>query len=122
MPAYGSNPGIYSVGPGDRQLLLNAEQLGTNKTSVAVAIQQAAAAAKSRSISVEFNYASVPGSVSYDIQAANKDVDSDYRKIGNTTNVNGDRVDIAMGSFNFNFIRVKELTSPGVNATVEVLG
>jgi len=121
MPLYGSLTLATELFPGDLGTIVNAEQLGTGGKSERVAFGRPSGFLQP--VSVTFSYATVPAAVSYDIQVANEDVDALYIKIGNTTNVNGDRVDIntLTGGLNFNFLRVKEITSPGVNATVKVL-
>lgn len=122
MPAYNTVSPPYSASDGDIAILVNNEQLGAGKTSQQVAISQPYGLP--HPVSLTFSYAGVPAAVSYDIQVANEDVDSAYIKVGNTTNVNGDRVDIntMSGGLKFKFVRVKEVTPPGVNATVKLLG
>src|SRR5256885_16193263 len=113
MPTYAatSGPPPFSVSPGDIQAIVSAEQLGAGATSARVAM--APPYGLPTPVSVTFSYASVPAAVSYDIQVANEDVDANYIKVGNTTNVNGDRVDIntVTGGLKFKFLRVKEVTS-----------
>jgi hypothetical protein len=120
MPKYNTVSPPFAVFPGDIQAIVSAETLGTNQTSQQVAI--ARPYGHPSPLSITFAYAAAPASVSYDIQAANEDVDALYIKIGNTTNVNGDRVDISGVALNFKFLRVKEITTPSQNATIKVLG
>ena len=122
MPLYGTFAVPAAVWPGDIATIVNAEQLGANGVSERIAIGRMAGFAQP--VSVSFAYASTPAAVAYDIQVANEDIPASYIKIGSTNNVNGDRVDIntLAGGLNFNFIRVVERTSPGVAATVKILG
>ena len=78
-----------------------------------------------RAILLTFTYATVPASLEYDIFVAWDDTSptTSYTNIGKTTNVNGDQVTInraAAGGNDFRFVLVKEVISPGVNATVKV--
>jgi hypothetical protein len=122
MPAYNAQSPPKAVYPGDEETIVNAEQLGANNASqqVAIPIRDVVQGP----VSVTFSYASPPAAVSYDVQVANDDAAANYLKIGNTTNVNGDRIDIntLAGGFRFRFLRVVERTSPGVNATIKLLG
>lgn len=124
MPLYSNSFPPYSVGPGDQQTIVNAEQLGAGNFSQRVAIIDKAAGPV-RPILLTFTYATVPGSVQYDIYAAWDDTSptKTYTKIGSTTNVSGDQVSIirnAAGGNHFRFLLVKEVIAPGVNATVKV--
>ena len=124
MPPYSNAVPPSSVYEGDQSIIVNAEQLGTNAFS-----QRAAIADKDgslpRPVTVTFTYASAPSSVQYDIYVAWDDTAplTSYTKVGSTTNVNGDQVTLqrtAAGGANFRFVCVREVVSPGVNATVKV--
>lgn len=123
-PAYENTQPPYSVGWGQSQAIVNAEQLGTNVFSERVAIADKAPG-YIRPILVTFTYATVPTAVQYDIYAAWDDTGPtiSYTKIGSTTNTAGDQVTInrnAAGGNAFRFLLVREVISPGVNATVKV--
>ncbi len=124
MPPYSNAVPPSSVYEGDQSIIVSAEQLGTNAFS-----QRAAIADKDgslpRPVTVTFTYASAPSSVQYDIYVAWDDTAplTSYTKVGSTTNVNGDQVTLqrtAAGGANFRFVCVREVVSPGVNATVKV--
>ena len=111
-----------SIAPGDAVVLVNAEQLGAGNFSQQANIQDVYGLPP-RPVVLTFKYASAPGSVQYDIYVSMGDDSSTatYTKVGSTTNVNGDQVTLqrtaASGNM-FNFVMVKEVISPGVNATV----
>lgn len=126
-PAYSNTYPPYSIAPGEETAgvsnLVNAEQLGAGVYSQRVAIVDAYGLPP-RPVVLTFTYASVPGSVEYDIYVAMDDTSpaASYTKVGSTTNVNGDQVTLqrnAAGGNQFRFICVLEVTSPGVNATVK---
>lgn len=128
MSVYNNTNPPYSVAPGEQTAgvsnPVNAEQLGTNNFSQRVALADVYGF-QPRPITLTFTYASAPASVQYDIYAAWDDTAplTSYTKIGSTTNVSGDQVTIqraAAGGPNFRFICVREVISPGVNATVKV--
>lgn len=114
----------YSLAPQGDAPLLSAEQLGTNVFSEPVAIQDSPARVPTPVV-LTFSYVSLPSSLQYDIYVAMIDGSplTNYTKIGSTTNVNGDQVtlqrDVASGNM-FRFVCVREVVSPGVNATVMV--
>lgn len=123
MPVYNGTFPPSAIYQGDQSVIVNAEQLGTGNFS-----QRAAIADKDgslpRPVTVTFTYASAPVAVQYDIYAAWDDgtPPATWTKVGSTTNVNGDQVTLqraVAGGNNFRFICVKEVTSPGVNATVK---
>jgi hypothetical protein len=104
--------------------IVNAEQLGAGNFSQRINIADKDGSMP-RPVTVTFLYASVPASVQYDIYVAWDDglPPTTWTKVGTTTNVNGDQVTIqraAAGGPNFRFICVREVVSPGVNATVKV--
>lgn len=126
MPVYSNSFPPYSISPGDLPAtLVSAEQLTTNKFSSRVAIQDPPGFPL-RPVVVTFTYASAPSSVQYDIYVAMDDsagVPGNYTKVGSTTNTAGDQVTFdrgAAGANQFKFICVKEVISPGVNATVNI--
>lgn len=81
-----------------------------------------------RPVLIGFNYASVPSSTEYDIYVSQTNTDprvspSTWTNIGKTTNTAGDQVTLqrgAAGGNQFNFLCVKEVTSPGVLTSVTV--
>ncbi len=124
MPAYSNVYPPSGVYEGDQSLIVNAEQLGTSVFSQRVAIADKDGSLP-RPVTVTFTYASAPSSVEYDIYVAWDDTAplTSYTKVGSTTNVNGDQVTLqrtAAGGANFRFLCVREVVSPGVNATVKV--
>ncbi len=124
MPPYSNTYPPSSVSEGDQSIIVNAEQLGTNVFSQRVAIADKDGSTP-RPVTLTFTYASAPSSVEYDIYVAWDDTApaSSYTKIASTTNVSGDQVTLqrtAAGGASFRFVCVKEVTSPGVNATVKV--
>jgi len=124
MPPYSNAVPPSSVYEGDQSVIVNAEQLGTNVFSQRVAIADKDGS-QPRPVTVTFTYASAPSSVQYDIYVAWDDTAplTSYTKVGSTTNVNGDQVTLqrtAPGAANFRFVCVREVVSPGVNATVKV--
>lgn len=129
MSLYSNTYPPYSVAPGEQTAgvsnPVNAEQLGTNNFSQRVAIADVFGA-QPRPVTITFTYAGTPGAVQYDIYAAWDDTSplTSYTKIGSTTNTAGDQVTIqraAAGGPNFRFLCVREVISPGVNATVKVM-
>ena len=105
--------------------IVNAEQLGAGNFSQRAAITPVADTTPGP-VTLTFSYATVPASVEYDIYVAWDDslgiAGYTYTNV-KTTNVNGDQVTIqrnVAGGLNFRLILVKEVTSPGVNATVQV--
>jgi hypothetical protein len=124
MPPYNNTVPPSSVCEGDSSAIVNAEQLGTNVFSLQVAIADKDGSLP-RPVTVTFDYASAPSSVQYDIYVGWDDTAplTSYTKVGTTTNVNGDQVTLqrnAAGGANFRFLCVREVISPGVNATVKV--
>jgi|SRR6266550_4788063 len=125
VPVYSNAFPPNSVGPGEQATIVNAEQLGLGSPfSSRVAIADVHGM-QARPVLVTFTYASAPASVQYDIFAAWDDTAplTSYTKIGSTTNVNGDQVTLnraAAGGNHFRFLCVREVVSPGVNATVKV--
>jgi hypothetical protein len=124
MPAYTNTVPPSSVYEGDQSTVVNAEQLGTNVFSSRVAIADKDGSMP-RPVTVTFSYATVPSSVEYDIYVGWDDIAplTSYTKVGSTTNVNGDQVTMqrnVAGGANFRFLCVREVVSPGVNATVKV--
>lgn len=128
MSAYNNTNPPYSVAPGEQTSgvsnPVNNEQLGTNVFSQRVAIADAYGLPP-RPVTLTFSYASTPGSVQYDIYVAWDDTAplSSYTKVGSTTNTAGDQVTLqraAAGGNQFRFVCVREVISPGVNATVKV--
>jgi hypothetical protein len=126
MPLYNTQVPPSCVNPGDDTVIVNNEQLGANNFSQQVNCPGAGGDAPygfTSNVALVFTYASAPAAVEYDIYVAMHDVAAEYVKVGQTTNVNGDLVTIAaITSQKFRFVRVKEVTSPGVNATVKVCG
>jgi hypothetical protein len=118
-----TQPTPYAVAAGDQVAIVNAEQLGAGNFSQRVAIADKAVGID-RPILLTFTYAAVPAAVEYDIFVAWDDnLPGSYTNIGKTTNVAGDQVTInraAAGGNAFRFVCVKEVVSPGVNATVKV--
>jgi hypothetical protein len=124
MPVYSNAYPPYSVAFGEQQTIVNAEQLGAGNFSSRVAIADKGMGV-ARPVLLTFTYATVPASVQYDIYAAWDDTGPtiSYTKIGTTNNPAGDQVTInraAAGGNDFRFICVKEVISPGVNATIKV--
>jgi hypothetical protein len=124
MPPYNNAVPPSSVHEGDSSVIVSGEQLGTNVFSLEVAIADKDGSLP-RPVTVTFSYASTPTSVQYDIYVAWDDTAplTSYTKVGSTTNVNGDQVTLqrnAAGGANFRFLCVREVISPGVNATVKV--
>lgn len=125
MPVYSNTYPPYSVAQGEQATIVNAEQLGAGSpfsSRVAIADREGGARAP---VMVSFLYATTPASVQYDIYVAWDDTAplTSYTKVGSTTNVNGDQVTLnrAAASGNaFRFLCVREVVSPGVNATVKV--
>src|SRR5882724_3266676 len=124
MPLYSSSFPPSACVRGMDVTIVNAEQLGAGNNSQRAAIAQPTADIAGP-VTVTFSYATVPASVQYDIYVAWDDTlgFNGYTKVGSTTNVNGDQVTIqrgAAGGQNFRLLLVKEVISPGVNATVQV--
>jgi hypothetical protein len=124
MPPYSNAVPPSSVHEGDQSVIVNAEQLSTNVFSQRVAIADKDGS-QPRPVTATFTYASAPSSVQYDIYVGWDDTAPliSYTKVGSTTNVNGDEVTLqrtAAGGANFRFLCVREVVSPGVNATVKV--
>lgn len=124
MPLYNNANPPSSVGYGEQLAIVNAEQLGAGQFSQRAAIQDRPVGSV-RPVLVTFTYASTPASVQYDIYGAWDDTSpaTSYTKIGTTNNVAGDQVTFnraAAGGNDFRFILVREVISPGVNATVKV--
>ena len=124
MPPYNNAVPPSSVYEGDQTTIVNAEQLGTNAFSLQVAIADKDGSMP-RPVTVTFSYASTPASVEYDIYVGWDDTAplTSYTKVGSTTNVSGDQVTMqrnVAGGANFRFLCVREVVSPGVNATVKV--
>jgi len=124
MPLYNNTFPPSAVGRGMDVTIVNAEQLGAGNNSQRAAITPVADTSPGP-VTVTFAYATTPASVQYDIYVAWDDTlgFSGYTKIGSTTNVSGDQVTIqrgAAGGNNFRLLLVKEVISPGVNATVIV--
>jgi hypothetical protein len=129
VPLYSNTNPPYSVAPGEQTSgvsnPVNAEQLGAGSPfSQRVAIADVHGFPP-RPVTVTFTYASAPASVQYDIYVAWDDTSplTSYTKIGSTTSVTGDQVTIqraAAGGQNFRFLCVREVISPGVNATVKI--
>jgi uncharacterized protein YcfL len=124
MPPYSNAVPPSSVYEGDQSIIVNAEQLGANVFSQRVAIADKDGS-QPRPVTVTFTYASAPSSVQYDIYVGWDDTAplTSYTKVGSTTNVNGDQVTLqrtAAGGANFRFLCVREVASPGVNATAKV--
>jgi hypothetical protein len=129
MPIYNNTNPPYSVAPGEETTgvsnPVNAEQLGAGSPfSQRVAIADVHGFPP-RPVTVTFTYASAPASVQYDIYGAWDDTSplTSYTKISSTTSVTGDQVTLqraAAGGPNFRFLCVREVISPGVNATVKV--
>ena len=122
MPLYNNTYPPYSIGQGEGSPLVKAEQLGAGNFSSRVAISSRGGS-QARPIVVYFIYATQPASVQYDIYVAVVDDTgiAGYTKVGSTTNVSGDQVTLNMaaaGGNSFRFLCVKEVISPGVNATV----
>ena len=129
MPLYSNTNPPYSVAPGEQTSgvsnPVNAEQLGAGSPfSQRVAIADVHGFPP-RPVTVTFTYASAPASVQYDIYAAWDDTSplTSYTKIGSTISTTGEQVTLqraAAGGPNFRFLCVREVISPGVNATVKV--
>lgn len=128
MPVYSNTFPPYSVAPGEQTSgasnPVNNEQLGAGNFSQRVAIADAYGLPP-RPVTITFTYASAPGAVQYDVYAGWDDTAplTSYTKIGTTNNAAGDQVTIqrgAAGGNQFRFLCVREVTSPGVNATVKV--
>src|ERR1700693_3220701 len=120
MPAYSNTFPPYSISHGDQQQIVSNEQLGATNFSQRVAIADKDVD-NPAPVTLTFAYASAPAAVEYDIYVAWDDVLTSYRNIGKSTNVNGEDVTIQRvgpAQINFRFICVKEVVSPGVNATV----
>ena len=103
-------------------IIVNAEQLGTGNYSQRAAIADDAHRGPGP-VTLTFSYASTPGSVEYDIYVGWDDSlgTAGYTKVGSTTNTSGDQVTIQRSAGNnFRLVLVKEVTSPGVNATCQV--
>lgn len=123
MPAYSSTNACYSVGPGHRRTIVNAESLGAGIYSERVAIADKDGGPL-RPVVVTFTYSAAPASVQYDIYVAWDDISASYTNVATTTNVNGEQVTIqreGAGQINFRFLRVREVVVPtGQTATVAV--
>lgn len=123
MPLYETAQPPSACWPGGDVTIVKAEQLGAGQASERCAIPQDDSK-QPRPVTVTFTYAGVPAAVQYDIYAAFDDIwPGSYTKVGTTNSVNGDQVTLqrlAAGGVNFRFLLVKEVTSPGVNATVQV--
>lgn len=122
MPLYSNTYPPSAVWPGGDVTIVNAEQLGAGNFSQRAAIAQERSGIQ-RAVTITFSYAGTPGAVVYDIYAAFDDNLANYAKIGSSNNVNGDQQTFnrnVAGGVDFRFIIVKEVTSPGVNATVKV--
>lgn len=103
--------------------IVNAEQLGVGNFSQRVNIADKDGSLP-RPVLVTFTYATPPALVQYDIYVAWDDGNppTTWTKVGSTTNVNGDQVTIQRAVASgpqFRFLCVKEVISPGVNATVK---
>ena len=126
MSIYNGTFPPQAIYEGDQSIppIVNAEQLGAGNFSQRVNIADKDGSLP-RPVTVTFSYASAPASVQYDIYVAWDDgtPPATWTKVGSTTNVNGDQVTIqrsGTGGNNFRFLCVKEVVSPGVNATVKV--
>lgn len=123
MPTYNNNFPPLTVYRGVDVTIVNAEQLGAGNVSQRAAIGDGEARGP-QPVTLTFTYASTPASVQYDIYAAWDDnFPASYTKVGSTTNTAGDQVTLqraVAGGVNFRFILVKEVISPGVNATILV--
>jgi hypothetical protein len=124
MPKYDNTYPPQSVAFGEQATIVNAEQLGAGNFSQRAAIADKGMGVQ-RAILLTFTYATVPASVEYDIFVGWDDTSplTSYTNVGKTTNVNGDQITInraAAGGNDFRFVLVKEVVSPGVNATVKV--
>ena len=122
MPLYNNSYPPSAATRGIDVTIVNAEQLGTNNFSQRAAIAEPTGRSP-EAVTLTFSYASVPGAVEYDIYVGWDDTlgTAGYAKVGSTTNTAGDQVTIQRGSGqNFRLVMVKEVTSPGVNATVQV--
>jgi hypothetical protein len=124
MPLYSNTNPPSSNNQGMDVVIVNAEQLGAGNFSQRAAIADKGTGVE-RAVLVTFTYATVPAAVQYDIYAGWDDTAplTSYTKIGTTNNTAGDQVTLnraAAGGNAFRFILVKEVISPGVNATVKV--
>ena len=124
MPSYSNTYPPTSIYEGDQAVIVNVEQLGTNVFSQRVAIADKDGS-QPRPVTVTFTYAGTPASVQYDIYVGWDDTAplTSYTKVGSSTNVNGDQVTLqrtAAAGPNFRFLCVREVISPGVNATAKV--
>jgi hypothetical protein len=124
MPLYNNTNPPTSVAFGEQATIVNAEQLGAGNFSQRVAIADKGMGV-ARPVLLTFTYATVPASVEYDVFVGWDDTGPlvSYTNVGKTTNVNGDQITLnraAAGGNDFRFVCVKEVVSPGVNATVKV--
>lgn len=123
MPLYETVQPPSACWPGGDVTIVKAEQLGLGQVSerCAIALDDSK---RLRPVTLTFTYAGTPAAVQYDIYAAWDDIfPGSYTKVGTTNSVNGDQVTIqrvGAGQVNFRFVLVKEVVSPGVNATVQV--
>jgi hypothetical protein len=122
MPLYGSVQTSVAIAENEPFNLVNNEQLGVGNKSVQVCFQRHYGLPEN--VAVDLSYATPPSSVQYDIQVAINDVEALYRTVYSSTKTAGELVSVNMlqGGLKYRFLRVKETISPGVNATVTVLG
>jgi hypothetical protein len=126
---YNAKIPIHHIGgPGDDHNLISPNDgngIGTGNFSQPVCVTDYERGF-TRPVVLNFFYASVPESVEYDIYVAQFNTDpnaspSQWTKIGSTTNTAGDQVTLVRsgaGSQQFEFVCVKEVTSPSVATTV----
>ncbi len=124
MPPYSNTYPPSSAAMGENVTIVNAEQLGAGIFSQRAAIADRGAGVE-RAVVVTFTYATVPAAVQYDIYVGWDDTAplTSYTKVVSTANAAGDQVTLnraAAGGNAFRFVLVKEVISPGVNATVKV--
>lgn len=124
MPAYNANTttntplnALYSGDAGFA--VFNAENPANGAKSQQVALGGPYGEGGQHNCFASSSYASVPAATSWKVQHAATDVDNAYTDIANatSTNVNGDNI---LFSTSLPFIRVVQVTQPGVNQTIKV--
>jgi len=84
-PAYfvsNTNLLMTCLNPGDQVKLWDAENPLSGAKSMAVALSPQRFGESNKGISIQLVFSAAPGAFTYDIEASNTDVDTDYVKIG----------------------------------------
>lgn len=123
MPNYSNATPPYSLSPGDVGFSFSAEAV----PAAAQAGQQFALVRKGGAqpgyvVRWQTLFATAPGAISLELQAAMNDVDAEYKSIDTSTQVNGEAKTVT--GVNANFLRVKVISSTvssGAGFTAKIL-